>query len=108
MTPIDYRNATWEDLQERMPAMRRLVWHAWKIHGPGTTRELATRAHIDLLQVRPRTTELVQLGFVRLVDEENRGHEGVYQALSEDEARALFDERREAAIHGSYQPELKL
>ncbi len=107
MSPIDYRNATFESLRERLHGLRYLVLEAWRVHGPGTTREVAERAHMDILTFRPRTTELVQLGFVHLVDEERGGTEGRYEALSDEQARSIFEHRRHEAIHG-FQPELNL
>jgi hypothetical protein len=106
MTPIDLRNETWESIQSRVTGQRLMVLHAWRVLGRGTTRQLASHAHIDILNVRPRTTELVQLGLVRLVASD--GTEGVYEPLPEPEARAMFAERRKAFLRGEYQPELKL
>jgi hypothetical protein len=106
MTPIDLRNETWESIQERITGQRRMVLYAWKVMGRGTTRQLATWASMDILTVRPRTTELVQLGFVRLTSQ--LGTEGLYEAISDDDARAKFEADRAAYLRGEYQPELKL
>lgn len=103
MRPIDLRNETFDSLRERIQGLRYLVLTAWRVHGPGTTRDVAGRAHIDILQFRPRTTELYQLGFVALVEERNG--EGVYQALDDEQARAVFEHRK---IEVSYQPEFAL
>jgi len=88
MNPIDLRNETFESLQSRVTGLRLMVLGAWREHGAGTTRELAARVGMDILAVRPRTTELVDLGFVRLVS--RQGHEGVYAAVSDEQVRALF------------------
>lgn len=108
MKPIDYRNETFERLQERMNRNRRLVLDALRIHGPCTTRELAARMGWDILNVRPRVTELCQLGFA-VIDEDAPGRksEGTYRALSDAEALALFSERARAARSES-QTQLKL
>jgi len=85
MDPVDYRTATWKDIQDRLIGLRHRCWQAWLQHGPGTTREVAARAEIDLLTFRPRSTELYQLGFLAIaVDRE--GHEGIYRARSMTEA----------------------
>lgn len=106
MNPIDLRNATWEDLQDRVTGLRRMVLDAYRVLGATTTRRLATLAAMDILTVRPRTTELVQLGLLRLKSQS--GLEGVYEALSDAEAKALFAERQAQARRGECQPELDL
>jgi hypothetical protein len=48
---------------------------------------------MDILVVRPRVTELVQLGFAALVppvDPEKPGHEGTYESVPEDVALTTF------------------
>lgn len=110
MKPADYRNDTWDSLQLRVNHLRRMALEAWRAFGPGTTREVAERAKLDILSFRPRTTELCQLGFV-VLDEtaKARGHEGVYRALSDGEALAEFHARQLAArTADAAQPELKL
>lgn len=109
MKPIDYRDATWADVQERLTDLRMQAYLAWVECGPGTTREVAERAAMSLLTFRPRTTELFQLGVVVLADGADgaastsggmRGREGVYQALSIREAQMLFFERCAEARSG--------
>lgn len=107
MEPVDFRNATYEELQARLTGLRLAALSAWRQHGPGTTRDVAQRAGMDLLTFRPRSTELYQLGFLRLENEQEGGHEGIYAARSDDELRAFFEQQHRAAIAG-YQPELKL
>lgn len=97
MSPIDYRLATFRDLQGRLVSLRASVYDALMEHGPCTTRELARACDIDLLTVRPRVTELVQLGFVECLDE--HGHEGRYRALTLAEAETLFTRRQAEAIN---------
>lgn len=66
MKPVDFRNATFEGLRGELEGLRRRVYAAWVTYGPGTTREIAEKAGIDLLTFRPRTTELVEAGLVRV------------------------------------------
>jgi hypothetical protein len=94
MKPIDYRSETWKDIQDRLDGLRYVVYHAWQTHGPGTTREVAERAAIDILTFRPRTTELFQLGLLE-ISEEQTGKEGVYQAVGMDRAMSDFIARKE-------------
>jgi hypothetical protein len=107
MKPVDYRNATWESLQGRVSGMRLQVLIALQKHGACTTRELAAASGIDILNIRPRITELVQLGLTELACDA-RGHEGVYRALSFAEAQALFVRRCEQANGKPVQEELAL
>jgi predicted transcriptional regulator len=97
MKPIDYRNATWQDIRDRLDKNRREVWRALHARGPSTTRELASHMAWDILNVRPRVTELVQLGFAKLEMDNGRAvrrdHEGVYSALNDFQALALYRER---------------
>lgn len=64
MKPIDIRDENWNSLQLKLREIQASVLVAWKIHGPGTTRDVSERAGMDLLTFRPRTTELYQLGLV--------------------------------------------
>lgn len=112
MDPLDYSKANWEDLQDRMSALRLAALLAWRAHGPGTTRQVAAKCGMDLLTFRPRTTELYQLGYVMLLDQPGtaaRG-EGIYAALTDEEAREVFEARCRQARAGmeTCQPELKL
>jgi hypothetical protein len=59
------------------------VYTAWLAHGPSTTRRLAEASGIDILNVRPRTTDLVHMGLVRLCG--SAGGEGIYAACTRDE-----------------------
>jgi hypothetical protein len=108
MKPIDYRDETWESLQGRLHGDLLRALTAWRIYGPGTTREVAQRSGIDLLTFRPRTTDLCHLGFVSLVDDAAPAREGRYRALLVADASALFAERQRAARAPLCQPELKL
>lgn len=102
MKPIDFRNATWADIQSTLTGCRFQVMQAWRIHGPGTTREIANRSNIDILTLRPRTTDLLDLGLLELVEvEENRTcrqHEGIYRARTEEAARRWLEWRRSQPV----------
>jgi hypothetical protein len=94
MKPIDYRNETFKMICERGLICERLkVYHAFLMHGPGTTRTIARLSGIDILNLRPRATELYQLGFLKLLESEDnsmRGTEGMYRAYTIEEAHAKF------------------
>jgi len=98
MKPIDFRNSTFRDLQRQLISLRLSVWEHLAHHRPCTTRELARECGLDILTVRPRMTELVQLGFAVCVNEEKHDREGVYRALTLAEAETFFTERQAAAL----------
>jgi len=85
-TTAAIRQANWDALQPRLQGDRQRVYDAWLMWGPCTTRQLAEQTNMDILSLRPRTTELFQLGLLVL---ECGGREGVYRALG----RAEFEER---------------
>lgn len=96
MKPIDYRNQTWEDIRGLLSGTRVLVWQAFRQHGPATTRAISELCDIDILTLRPRATELYQLGFLRLHGDEP-GAEGIYEACTLEEAMATFQDNVRAA-----------
>jgi len=69
----------WAELQDRLVGDRRRVYDAFMRYGPATTRRIAELIPMDLLTVRPRTTELFQDGLLEMIDRD--GHEGVYAAV---------------------------
>jgi predicted transcriptional regulator len=107
MKPIDFRNATFEAVAGHLVADRLATYTALLVHGPATTRQLAGIMGRDILSVRPRVTELLQLGFVDLVEDpaaDHRAREGTYRALPGSEARAGI----EARIASARSPQLDL
>ncbi len=103
MKPIDHRNATWAEICDHLAGRRLAVYSELARLGPCTTRELAFRSGMDILTVRPRVTELYQLGFAVLVQPENPkkpGNEGVYEALSAEQALQVFEQRWAEARSG--------
>jgi hypothetical protein len=96
MKPIDYRNNTWKDIQSHLHGLRASIYEAYLEHGPCTTRQLSDITGLDILTVRPRTTELLQLGFLVLVEGDSK-REGSYRALHHTEALALYLRRANEA-----------
>jgi len=93
MKAIDYRNITWTEICSHVHGLRASCYDAYLDHGPGTTRQIAAASGIDLLTLRPRTTELLQLGFLELVadrDDNHRSKEGTYRARDLGDAMAHF------------------
>lgn len=106
MKPIDFRNATFAELQERLTGQRAAVLVAWREHGPATTEDCAARSGISILSFRPRTTELFQLGFIVLDERAPGTHAGRYRALTSEEWRTWFVQQQQA--RATFQPELSL
>ena len=101
MMPIDIRNETWATMMDRVEGLRAEIYGLYLAYGPCTTRELAARSEVDLLTVRPRTTELVQIGLVHLTGV--RRGEGVYTSVPEALAKALFDRKQSEKVTGQLQ-----
>lgn len=101
MIPVDFRNITFADLKARgLEGQRARVLAAWVAHGPCTTRELEARSGIPLLSLRPRTTELLELGLVRVAERQPVKGEGTYRAATETEAFDHFNRQRGLAVSG--------
>lgn len=80
MKPIDIRNANWADLRGELSGRLEQVFEAWLVHGPCTTRQLAAQSGIDILNVRPRTTDLCTVGLVECIGQADG--EGIYAVRS--------------------------
>jgi predicted ArsR family transcriptional regulator len=102
MRPVDIRNATFDELRGALGELREAVLRALEAHGPCTTRRLAEASGIDLLTVRPRVTELVQMGAAELAGAERR-REGVYRARTDLEWALWFEGAQERARAGGEQ-----
>lgn len=97
MKPIDHRNETFENVKDRIAGDRKLVFEALKEYGPCTTRGLAECMEWDILNVRPRITELCQIGFVECM--QIAGGQGIYRAVEDQEAEALFRKTQRLATN---------
>jgi hypothetical protein len=91
MKATDFRDATFEGIRESLNAWRQVVYVAWQAHGPGTTREIAERSGESLLTLRPRSTELLQMGLLSIVGKTKsdqaawRSCEGIYRVTTAEE-----------------------
>lgn len=79
MNPEDIRDMNWDEMAGHLSGLREKVYNALAKHGPCTTCELAGASGISLLTVRPRMTELCQLGFADCTGKTS--HDGVYVAV---------------------------
>jgi predicted transcriptional regulator len=101
MKPTIARDLTRANLAEFLDGDRERVYRALQQHGPATTRELANRSGIDLLNVRPRITDLVDVGLATCIGRTRangtaRAVEGIYQAISTETALSAAHELRQA------------
>lgn len=120
MKAIDFRNATFEELRAQLCAKREHVWMDWQhyemakemsgqsVVSGATTREVCEHRKRDILQFRPRCTELYQMGALMLCEVrsekgEGRSSEGRYRLRTTDEWQAWLNEQREAAVSGQLQ-----
>lgn len=95
MTPAQIRDAVWADLQANLNERRRAVYEAFKKYGPATTLQIAAIAGIGLLTLRPRTSELMEMGLLECVGRLPEG--GVYKAVEMEEAAKRVAVARVAA-----------
>jgi len=102
MKPVDFRNITWDQLHGHLAGLRQQVYDAFAQHGPGTTREVSERSRISILTLRPRTTELVQLGFVECLGGSDDGREAVYIAVPPDVVRNRFEYWRRQPVQSEF------
>lgn len=100
MKPIDFRNETFVQVQERVVGARAAVLAAFQQHGPCTTKQLADLSGLSLLTLRPRTTELVELGLVMLAEAQAEKGEGTYRAATHSEAILFFNTAQRRAAPG--------
>ena len=96
MKPIDLRNETWAQARMRLNKDMQRVYDAVRLHGPGTTRQIAEAAGASLLTLRPRVTDLHDLFLVDLVGK--RGTEGVYQVVEIAEAERRYNDARALSL----------
>lgn len=83
MNPVDFRDATFHGLRGSLEGMRLAAYDAWVKFGPGTTRQIAEQCGIDLLTFRPRTTDLCQVGLVKVAGAKDG--EGIYEAAPQSD-----------------------
>ncbi len=104
MNPTECRDITWTEMQGRIVGLRADMHEGLRMHGPCTTRQLAERMRRDILSVRPRVTELCELGFAECTGRE--GGEGIYRAYDYSEAARRFSEAKAIARGEGVQQEL--
>lgn len=89
-------------LDSALRGLRQKVHIALLAQGKCTTKDLAEGMGYSLLTVRPRVTELLQAGLVDLVGRDDHG-DGIYQAVSLEDARKRVEERARLAAEGPRQ-----
>jgi predicted transcriptional regulator len=90
MIPADIRDANFRDIESHLVDNRASVYWALTSSGPITNKALAAQLGWAIENVRPRVSELIDLGLARLVRKD--GRDGVYEAVPLDVARAAHEE----------------
>lgn len=88
------KTETFEKVIQRAEGIRMRIYELLCQAGPSTTRELARQnPGISILTLRPRLTELCQLGLVRCVGRKKDlfASEGVYEAVPLNEAKRQYE-----------------
>ena len=101
MKTTDIRDENFTHLCATLDDRRATVLRYLAVYGPCTTRHLAQLSTLDILSVRPRVTELVQMGLVEL-RERVRG-EGVYAVRSQREWEQWQAQKLEETTTGQLQ-----
>lgn len=101
--PTAIRNETWDSIQARLTGDRFQVWQALCASTPVTTRQLAGIMGRRCEDVRPRVTELCQMGLAVCIGKIHK--EGTYEGVDLNTARLNFDCKR---VFREDQPLLKL
>ena len=107
MHTCDISKLTFDAVKASLTGRRLRVYDGFRIHGPCTTRELSDLIQLSILSVRPRATELLQLGLITCVGCSKTAPEGLYIAIAETQARELFAQKHKESIEYA-QPQLKL
>jgi hypothetical protein len=95
LSPSEIRDSNWQQISGHMHGLRQVVYEALRMHGPCTTRQLAAKAGMDILSVRPRVTELAELGFAACSGREDK--EGIYRACTYQQAATAHAQRQSLA-----------
>jgi predicted transcriptional regulator len=96
MTPEQIRDAKWTEIEKLVTGQREIVYNSLLACGRCTTSALAAKMERSVLSVRPRVSELYDLGLVALVGKE--GHEGIYEAVTVFAARQAHEYRQAARV----------
>jgi len=96
ISPASIRDANWQEIRDRLDGQRMTIYNELSRVGRATTREIADSLQLDVLTVRPRVTELVQLGFARCVGRD--GRDGVYVSIPYETVRASREQPAERQL----------
>lgn len=84
----DLRNVHWREIRDHLQPMRRAVHEKLGLLQKATAKELAEYMEADKCSVRPRLTDICQLGLAEATGERRHGeHEFRYVSLAEAESR---------------------
>ena len=92
MLPTDISCQNFAEMRSHLGECRERIYRAWLRFGPCTTKELSGLSGENLLTLRPRTTELLQVGALELVGAD--GANGIYTARRLDAWERFFNEQK--------------
>lgn len=109
--PETIRDMTWAQVRTACAGDRLTIWRAMlELSRGSTTREIAAHTGLPLLTVRPRVTELCDMGLVYCCGRARNGKisEGLYQAQTEAAAERNWTSGHQAEREASayFQPAL--
>ncbi len=117
MRAIDFRNATFTEVKDRLldSEWRAKVYFKLLALGPSTTRQVAVALGREVHAIRPRVTELYQHGFVALLESPDPrpetpspvGHEGIYFARTPEQFEVWRAAQPQMEISGQLQMPLR-
>ena len=90
MNPAAIALDNWHNIQQKLQGLREQVYRAMLMAGPQTTQDLADIVDLSILTVRPRVTELCELGLAELAG--RSGRHGLYRAIPLEEAKRNIDQ----------------
>lgn len=101
LTSLDVRDQNFLSLRDSLDENRREVLCDLAAHGPCTTRQLADATRRDILSIRPRVTELLQLGLV-ILHGRTEG-QGIYRIADQSEWEQFRQRHLEETTTGQLQ-----
>jgi predicted transcriptional regulator len=90
LSPQQISAENWRNIQEKLQGLREQVYRGMLAAGPQTTCDLAEIIAMPLLTVRPRVTELCELGLAEPAG--RAGRHGLYQAIPLDQVKRHISE----------------
>ncbi len=94
-------------IMDGLKGLRAQVHADLTVKGPSTTQALADFMGYSVLTIRPRVTELIEIGLAERVGRQEGTGSGIYAAISQEEAQRRFHAKaaQEAAAYAATRAE---